>query len=164
MSDSIVAAVIGAVATIFAAVLTVKLSQRKPQSHIVHSKIRPLTPGGAQGSLLPESPKFVGNAPTSLSNSSSLALPLDRVIPDARLRAAVSDIFSMADPGARLGGITIRPRGRDRALVYVGPCPPGLDKQVREIVKFESFEVSTVRDLRTFGNCITATLNDPKDY
>jgi hypothetical protein len=167
VSDTIIAAIIGAGATFGAVYVAYRLSKRDthappinpPQTQMPRT-VRPLDPTRVARQQ-PSAPSvMLHTAP----DDAPMPLDLSRVVRNPLLASRIADALASADQTARLGGITIGLPSRPRALIYVGPCPVGLDRTVRDIAKDAGFQVSSVRDLKGLGGVATATATEPRGY
>lgn len=95
-------------------------------------------------------------------------LPLDRVIADPALRAAVQDVLDRVPKStAQTHGITMHRKGvLPRALVMWGDFPAdgdGLAKRIRTILG-ATWEVSQAGPATGWGKFRTATVDNPYRY
>jgi hypothetical protein len=170
MTDTICAALIGAIATVGAVVLAHILAKRNAAGRADTSPqpFAPAKPSAIAPSTERRSGETAAQAPSAPTSEDFHGLPqpvpILRVVQDPTLANDIANILRAIEPAAPLGGITIARPPRARALIYVGPCPKGTDNRIRNLVEGRGLKVSSVRDLNRFGGVPTATMAKPLGY
>lgn len=97
---------------------------------------------------------------SKIINTAALSI----ILSDAKVRAAVTDTLNGLTAGPA-GHLTLASGQHDRAVVYSGPLPGGVDKALRAILNPDggtTYKVSTVRNL-PHQETLWATLKAEKD-